>query len=126
MTSFAGLGRFLALVAAAVIGGGVAIGAVSLAGGAVDDATVVTETSAAPTSQLGKASSGSMSVNEIYRRAAPGVVQINATTKVDRHTGYGQPLGDGASRRSARASSSTRPATSSRTTTSSRARTRSR
>jgi S1-C subfamily serine protease len=93
VTSFAGLGRFLALVVAAVIGGGVAIGAVSLTGALESTTTVVTETSAAPSSELGRASSGSMSVNEIYRRAASGVVRINATTNSTATPGTGNPWG---------------------------------
>jgi S1-C subfamily serine protease len=93
VTSVAGLGRFLALVAAAVIGGAVAIGAASLAGGLESTTTVVTETSAAATSQLGRASSGGMSVNAIYRRAASGVVRINATTNSTATPGTGNPWG---------------------------------
>jgi S1-C subfamily serine protease len=93
VTSFAGLGRFLALVVAAVIGGGVAIGAVSLTGALESTTTVVTETSAEPSSQLGRASSEGMSVNEIYRRAASGVVRINATTNSTATPGTGNPWG---------------------------------
>ena len=93
MTSFAGLGRFLALVVAAVIGGAVAIGAVSLTGALESTTTVVTETSAEPSSQLGRASSAGMSVNEIYRRAASGVVRINATTNSTATPGTGNPWG---------------------------------
>ncbi len=93
MTSFAGVGRFLALVVAAVIGGAVAIGAVSLTGALESTTTVVTETSAEPSSQLGRASSGGMSVNEIYRRAASGVVRINATTNSTATPGTGNPWG---------------------------------
>jgi S1-C subfamily serine protease len=92
VTSFAGLGRFLALVVAAVIGGGVAIGAVSLTGALESTTTVVTETSAQLSSQPGRASSG-MSVNEIYRRAASGVVRINATTNSTATPGTGNPWG---------------------------------
>jgi S1-C subfamily serine protease len=67
-----------ALAASAVVGGVVAVGAVALLGGLEGgDTTVVTSTSAAPVPS--PTSSGSaLSVNEIYERAAPGVVRINS------------------------------------------------
>jgi S1-C subfamily serine protease len=68
-----------ALVASAVVGGLVAVGAVALLGGLESTTTVVTETSAAPSSTLAPASGRAMSVNEIYERAAPGVVRVNAS-----------------------------------------------
>ena len=70
---------FAALVASAVLGGVVAVGAVALLGGLDSGKTVVTETSAAPSSTLAPASTAGMSVNEIYERTASGVVRINAT-----------------------------------------------
>ena len=90
--SSAGLGRFVALVAAAVLGGAVAIGAVAISGGLDSSTTVVTRTTANPSSRLGS-SSGGMSVNEIYRRDAPGVVRINATTNSTATPGTGSPFG---------------------------------
>ncbi len=89
----AGVGRFVALVAAAVLGGGVAIGAVAVTGGLDSSTTVVTETTSSPTSRFGSASSGGMTVNEIYRRDAPGVVRINATTNSTATPGTGNPWG---------------------------------
>ena len=89
----AGVGRFVALVAAAVLGGGVAIGAVAVTGGLDSSTTVVTETTSSPTSRFGCASSGGMTVNEIYRRDAPGVVRINATTNSTATPGTGNPWG---------------------------------
>ena len=68
-----------ALAASAVLGGVVAVGAVALLGGLEGDTTVVTSTAAAPSPRLAPASGDPMSVNEIYERAAPGVVRINAT-----------------------------------------------
>ena len=66
---------FAALAAAAVLGGAVAVGATALPGGFEGATTVVTQTVAAPSAQ--PVSSGNrMSISEIYRRAAPGVVQI--------------------------------------------------
>ena len=79
--SFRSLRPVVTLVASAVLGGVVAVGAVALLGGLDSSTTVVTETTAAPSSRLAPASGTAMSVNEIYERAASGVVRINATTK---------------------------------------------
>jgi S1-C subfamily serine protease len=71
------LRNYAALIATAVIGGAVAVGGVALLGGLEGDTTVVTET--AESASTPSAGSGSpMSVNEIYERAAPGVVQITS------------------------------------------------
>ena len=69
-----------ALVATAVLGGLVAVGAVALLGGGLDGSTttVVTETAAPTRTQAAPSAVGAMSVNEIYERAASGVVQINS------------------------------------------------
>ncbi len=80
--------QLVALTATAALGGVVAVGAVALLGGLEGDTTtVVNETSAVPraaTVPSGKA----MSVNEIYERAAPGVVQIASTGRAtDTSTG---------------------------------------
>jgi S1-C subfamily serine protease len=77
--SLSSLRPVAALFASAVLGGAVAVGAVALLGGLEGDTTVVTETSAASSPRLAPASGAAMSVNEIYERAAPGVVRINAT-----------------------------------------------
>jgi len=77
--SFASLRPVAALVGSAVLGGVVAVGAVALLGGLESPTTVVTETAAAPSPTLAPAAGDGMSVNEIYERAAPGVVRINAT-----------------------------------------------
>jgi S1-C subfamily serine protease len=66
-----------ALVASAVLGGVVAVGAVALLGGLGDTTTLISETSASPTPRLAPSSRG-MSVHEIYERAASGVVRVNA------------------------------------------------
>jgi len=75
--SFARL--FAALFASAVLGGAVAVGAVALIGGLDGGTTVVTETSAEPSPRLAPATGTALSVNEIYERAASGVVRINAS-----------------------------------------------
>lgn len=80
------------LLAAAVLGGGVAVAAVGLLGGLGGDTTLVTETVQAPRASTVTAGS-TMSVNEIYERSAPGVVQINATSD-SASTGQ-QALGSG-------------------------------
>jgi putative serine protease PepD len=77
---------FAALLATAVLGGAVAVGAVAWLGGIGSSTTVVTETVAASTSQP-VFSGATMSINEIYRRSAPGVVQITSTTKGSTSTG---------------------------------------
>jgi S1-C subfamily serine protease len=82
---------FAAFVASAVLGGVVAVGAVALLGGLDSGATVVTETSAAPSSTLAPASTAGMSVNEIYERAASGVVRINATNNSTSSSGSTDP-----------------------------------
>jgi len=74
------LRAFAALVAAAVLGGAVAVGAAALLGGFSSDTTVVTQT-AASSSQQPVAAGGNMTIGDIYRRAAPGVVQITSTIR---------------------------------------------
>jgi S1-C subfamily serine protease len=71
---------YAALAAAGALGGAVAVGAVALLGGLEGDTTLVTETVAAPNPPL--STTAAMSVNEIYERAAPGVVQIASTTRI--------------------------------------------
>jgi S1-C subfamily serine protease len=78
--SLASLRPVAALVASAAVGGLVAVGAVALLGGLDSDTTVVTETSAAQSPALAPANAKGMSVNEIYERAASGVVRVNSTT----------------------------------------------
>jgi S1-C subfamily serine protease len=89
--------RFLAaLVATAVLGGAVAVGAVALLGGLEGDTTVVTQTAAATETSARPATPGVMSVNEIYERAASGVVQINSNQSgVALPSGAQQALGSG-------------------------------
>jgi S1-C subfamily serine protease len=71
---------YAALVATAALGGGIAVGAVALLGGLEGDTTVINETvSAAGTASA--PAGNAMSVNEIYERAAPGVVQIASTSR---------------------------------------------
>jgi S1-C subfamily serine protease len=81
MSILPSLRPLVALVAAAALGGAAAVGAVAVLGGLEGDTTVLTETAEAPETQAAPAKpSGAMSINEIYERTAPGVVQINSTS----------------------------------------------
>jgi len=72
---------YIALVATAALGGAVAVGAVALLGG-LDSSTTTTVVTEIATPRAATApSAGAMSVNEIYERAAPGVVQIASTNR---------------------------------------------
>lgn len=71
---------YAALLATGILGGAVAVGAVAVLGGLEGDTTVVTET-AATTEARATSTSGPLTVNEIYERAAPGVVQIKSTSE---------------------------------------------
>ena len=93
--SFAPLRPVAALVASGLLGGVVAVGAVALLGGLDGDTTIVTETAAASGPGLAPASSAAMSVNEIYERAAPGVVRVNRTTNSTSTLSDSSGLGSG-------------------------------
>ena len=86
---------YAALVAAAALGGGVAVGAVALLGGLEGSTTVVTETTESPSAQSAPAAGRAMSVNEIYEHAAPGVVQITAMSGPGVSLPAGRALGSG-------------------------------
>ena len=86
---------YAALVAAAALGGGVAVGAVALLGGLEGDTTVVTETSEAPSAQSAPTADRALNVNEIYERAAPGVVQITTMSGSGVSLPAGRALGSG-------------------------------
>ena len=80
MSALRTLRPYAALLATAVLGGAVAVGAVAALGGLHGSTTVTTETVATPTSEP-VATGSPLSINEIYRRSAPGVVQITSTTR---------------------------------------------
>ncbi len=89
---------FASLFVAAVLGGGVAVAAVALIGGFAESTTIVTETVEPPSRTAISSPSGAMSVNEIYERAAPGVVQITSSGRTGVSTTTGtdqQALGSG-------------------------------
>jgi S1-C subfamily serine protease len=72
---------YAALVVTAALGGAVAVGAVALLGGLEGDTTIVTETAPAPKTQAAPSTGDALSINEIYERAAPGVVQITSSNR---------------------------------------------
>jgi S1-C subfamily serine protease len=81
MASVGTVRSYAALVAAAALGGGLAVGAVALLGGLDSGTTtVVTETSAPEVTEQPARPGRWMTVGEIYEHAAPGVVQIASTT----------------------------------------------
>jgi putative serine protease PepD len=83
-----------ALAATALLGGAVAVGAVALLGGFDSETTIVRETVEGPAG----ASTGQLTVTEIYERAAPGVVQIASTGAANPDPFSGEPnqaLGSG-------------------------------
>jgi len=94
MSALRSLRPYAALFATAVFGGVVAVGAVALLGGLEGETTVVTETVASPSPST-NAVKGAMSVNEIYERAASGVVQITSTSGSAGSPAPQQALGSG-------------------------------
>jgi S1-C subfamily serine protease len=73
------------LVAAACLGAGLALGGAALLGGLDSNTTTVREVqpvSVRPIPTLVGSSSKSRTINQIYREAAPGVVQVTATQVV--------------------------------------------
>lgn len=79
------MGRSTALLAAGVAGGAVALGGAGVAGGFGHTTTVQElQQVAAPSGQvaLDTTTRGSLSVAEIYKRDAPGVVQVTSTSLV--------------------------------------------
>jgi S1-C subfamily serine protease len=90
--SFAPLRAVVALIASAVLGGAVAVGAVAALGGLDGGTTVVTETASASSPGLATRSGG-MTVHEIYERAASGVVRVNATSNSTSSSGSTNPFG---------------------------------
>ena len=69
------------LVAAAVLGSGLALGGAALLGGFDGNKTTVRVAAAVPAGPIAvkESGGGALTVNQIYRRAAPGVVQVTAT-----------------------------------------------
>jgi S1-C subfamily serine protease len=87
MSSLRSAPTIVALIATAGIGAAVAVGAVALLGGFDGRTTVVTETADAQAAPSPRGSGRSLTINEIYERAASGVVQITTTTESGFSTG---------------------------------------
>jgi S1-C subfamily serine protease len=94
MSALRSLRPYAALLATATLGGVVAVGAVALLGGLEGETTVITETAASPSPSTTLAR-GALSVNEIYERAASGVVQITSMSGNIGGTSPQQALGSG-------------------------------
>ena len=94
------LGRSAGLVAAALLGGAVAISGAALVGDLGGGTTTVIRESSPPPAGATTAvvgDSGALSINEIYRRSAPGVVQITSTAKAGTQADpfFGTPFSTG-------------------------------
>ncbi len=94
------LGRSVGLVAAALLGGAVAISGAALLGDLGGGTTTVIRESSSPPAGATTTSvseSDALSINEIYRRSAPGVVQITSTTKAGTEVDpfFGTPFSTG-------------------------------
>jgi S1-C subfamily serine protease len=87
----------IALLAAAVLGGGAALGGVALFGDLGGKTTIVREVTQAGSGEPAAFArqGGRLTINDIYRRSAPGVVQITATSvrQVQPDPFFGNPFG---------------------------------
>jgi S1-C subfamily serine protease len=83
------------LLAAALLGGGVAVGGAAAFGELGTKTTIIREEAAPnPVAPASFESGKAMSINQIYRAAAPGVVHIETTTKVQPPVDFfGNPFG---------------------------------
>ena len=87
---------YAALIGAAALGGGLAVGAVALLGVSRGETTIFRETPASPqVTAPAPAPTRALSTGEIYDRTAPGVVQITSTSNVGRLAGNDSALGSG-------------------------------
>jgi S1-C subfamily serine protease len=99
MFSLRSASTWTALVAAAALGGGMAVGAVALLGGLDEGGGTTVVTEAAPTTQTTETapaqSDDALTINEIYERAAPGVVQVTSVVRTTDTFSSGVPAGLG-------------------------------
>src|SRR5439155_23958966 len=90
------ISRASGLIAAGVVGAGLALGGVAAFGGLGKTTTVREIEAAAPPGSAGVSfgQSKALSVNEVYKRDAPGVVQVTSTTIVELPTDplFGNPF----------------------------------
>jgi S1-C subfamily serine protease len=88
--------RAAGIFAAALLGGGVALGGAAALGKLGDRTTVIREEAAPSSSAPAAFNEGKrMSINDIYRASAPGVVHIETTTKIPQPQDpfFGNPFG---------------------------------
>jgi S1-C subfamily serine protease len=79
MLSLRAASTYAVLALTAALGGALAVGAVALLGGFDEGTTVTTEAApATPRTETRPQAADGLSINEIYERAAPGVVQITS------------------------------------------------
>src|SRR2546421_10623383 len=88
--------RAVGLVAAALLGGGVALGGAAALGKLGDKTTLIREEAAPTSSEPASFQNGPReSINAIYRASAPGVGHIETTSRVQQTADpfYGNPYG---------------------------------
>ena len=87
--------RAVVLLAAALLGGGAALGGAAALGKLGSKTTVIRQEAVpSPSAPAGFQTGKRMSINEIYRSSAPGVVHIETTTRVQAPTDFfGNPFG---------------------------------
>jgi S1-C subfamily serine protease len=88
--------RAVGLIAAAVLGGGVALAGAAALGKLGDSTTIIREEAAPSSSAPASFQTGSReSINAIYRSSAPGVVHIETTLRVSQSSDpfFGNPFG---------------------------------
>jgi S1-C subfamily serine protease len=71
---------FAALAAAAVLGGGAALGGAAAVGAFDTSSTTIVEPAPSGATTQAAATTSGLTINQIYRRSGPGVVQITSTT----------------------------------------------
>jgi len=83
-----------ALLAAGLLGAGVALGGAAAVGALGGGTTTVREVAAEASPAAASVPGRALSINDIYRRAAPGVVQVTSTTvvNVQPDTFFGNPF----------------------------------
>jgi S1-C subfamily serine protease len=93
--------RAAGLLAAAILGGGVALGGAAALGRLGDETTVIRQEAVPSSAPASFAQGARQSINEIYRASAPAVVHIETTTKVQQPQDqfFGNPFGNSQTQR---------------------------
>jgi S1-C subfamily serine protease len=89
------------LLAAAILGGGIALGGAAALGRLGDETTVIRQEAVPSSAPASFAQGARQSINEIYRASAPAVVHIETTTKVQQpqNSFFGNPFGNSQTQR---------------------------